>query len=99
MDSIQEELDSTDWRTELSRRPMEAAWTYFRERLEKAIETHVPSGTHRTRLKNPWMTREILRLVRQKRRRWQALKRSPTKENEEEYRRIEKETSNKIRNA
>jgi hypothetical protein len=48
MDSIQEELDSTDWRTELSRRPMEAAWTYFRERLEKAIETHMPSGTHRT---------------------------------------------------
>ena len=40
-----------------------------------------------------------MRLVRQKRRRWQALKRSPTKENEEEYRRIEKETSNKIRNA
>ncbi len=59
----------------------------------------MPSGTHRTRLKNPWMTREILRLVRQKRRRWQALKRSPTKENEEEYRRIEKETANKIRNA
>jgi hypothetical protein len=34
----------------------------------------------------------------QKWRRWQALKKS-NKENEEEYRRIEKETANKIRNA
>jgi hypothetical protein len=53
----------------------------------------------RTRLRNPWMTREILRLVRKKRRKWKAIKNAATQEEKREYKALEKERSNKIRNA
>jgi hypothetical protein len=45
------------------------------------------------------MTHEILRLIRRKRRKWRAVKNSGQPEEHAEYKRIEKETANKIRNA
>jgi hypothetical protein len=45
------------------------------------------------------MTREILRLIRKKRKVWEKAKYSSLAEDMAEYKRIEKEVSNKIRNA
>jgi hypothetical protein len=42
------------------------------------------------------MTREILRLICRKRRKWRAVKNSAQQEEHAEYKRIEKETANKI---
>ena len=45
------------------------------------------------------MTREILRLIRKKRKVWKKAKYSSLAEDMAEYKRIEREVSNKIRNA
>jgi hypothetical protein len=45
------------------------------------------------------MTREILRLIRKKRRKWRAAKLSKSTDELREYRAIEKETAKNIRNA
>jgi len=45
------------------------------------------------------MTREILRLVRQKRRRWRIFKQTANESDKAEYMKAEKETAKKIRNA
>jgi DNA topoisomerase VI subunit B len=45
------------------------------------------------------MTREILRLIRKKRRKWRVAKLSKSADELREYREIEKETAKKIRNA
>jgi hypothetical protein len=59
----------------------------------------VPKSSSSTKLKNPWMTREILRLVGKKRKVWKKAKYSSLAEHMAKYKRIEKEVSNKIRNA
>jgi hypothetical protein len=78
---------------------MEEGWTWFREQLQNTVEKYVPKSSSRTKLKNPWMTREILRLIRKKRKVWKKAKYSSLPEDMAEYKRIEKEVSNKIRNA
>jgi hypothetical protein len=45
------------------------------------------------------MTREILKLIRKKRRKWRTAKNSHAESDMKEYKRVEKEVSNKIRNA
>ena len=45
------------------------------------------------------MTREILKLIRKKRRKWRIAKNSHAESDMKEYKRVEKEVSNKIRNA
>jgi hypothetical protein len=45
------------------------------------------------------MTREILKLIRKKRRKWRKAKNSASEWEKEEYKKIEKEVANKICNA
>ena len=97
--AIQRELDGVDWRKELENRTTEEGWILLRNKLQAAVEKFVPQSKNRTKLKNPWMTRELLRLIRRKRKVWRKVKRSKTAEDMAEYRSIEKEVSNKIRNA
>jgi hypothetical protein len=59
--------------------------------LQNTVEKYVPKSSSRTKLKNPWMTREILRLIRKKRKVWKKAKYSSLAEDMAEYKRIEKE--------
>ncbi len=93
------DLMEIPWRETLAAETVEGAWSRFREALSETIEKNVPKSGVRTRLRNPWMTREILRLVRKKRRKWKAIKNAATQEEKKEYKALEKETANKIRNA
>jgi hypothetical protein len=45
------------------------------------------------------MTSEILKLIRKKRRKWRTAKNSHAEQDMNKYKRVEKEVSNKIRNA
>jgi len=98
-EQMRQDLDTTHWREELEGRSMEQAWDFFATSLRTTIDRNVPKGGQRTKMRNPWMTREILRLVRKKRRKWKNFKHSASRRDEEEYKQIEKETAKKIRNA
>ncbi len=88
-----------DWRTQLDGRTVEEGWRFFRQKLSETVEKNVPKSGGRTKLKNPWMTREILRLIRRKKRKWKEVKNSTSAEEMKQYKQLEKETSKKIRNA
>jgi hypothetical protein len=83
----------------LGKRTVEEAWQHFTQTLYEAIDRNVPKSKPRTKFNHPWMTREILRLVRKKRRKWRMYKFTGSDSDRDEYRRVEKETANKIRNA
>jgi hypothetical protein len=68
-------------------------------RTSETVEKCVPKCGGRTKLKNPWMTREILRLIRRKRRKWKEVKNSAASEEMRQYKKLEKEKEKKIRNA
>jgi hypothetical protein len=89
----------TKKKKKLENRTTEEGWILLRNKLQAAVEKFVPQSKNRTKFKNPWMTRELLRLIRRKRKVWRKVKRSKTAEEMAEYRSIEKEVSNKIRNA
>jgi hypothetical protein len=99
IEQMNSDLMEIPWRETLAAETVEGAWSRFREALSETIEKNVPKSGVRTRLKNPWMTREILRLVRKKRRKWKAIKNAATQEEKREYKALEKETANKIINA
>jgi hypothetical protein len=54
-------------------RTIESVWTLFKDTLSQTIEKNVPQCGIRTQLKNPCMTRYILRLIRRKRRKWKGM--------------------------
>ena len=99
MAAISAGLDRTDWLKELRHRSVEEAWNYFKFTLDESVERNVPKGQPRTKFRHPWMTREILRLVRKKRRLWRTYKLTASRSDMEAYKKTEKETSKKIRNA
>jgi hypothetical protein len=96
---MKSDISDVDWRTQLDGRTVEEGWRFFRQKLSETVEKNVPKSGGRTKLKNPWMTREILRLIRRKRRKWKEVKNSTSAEDMKQYKQLEKETSKKIRNA
>jgi ribosomal protein L15 len=94
-----DEMSAVRWGEILAGETVENAWQVFKGKLSETVERNVPKHGTRTPLKNPWMTREILRMVRKKRRKWKTVKMSANAEELREYRAIEKETAKKIRNA
>jgi hypothetical protein len=99
MEAIRSDLDGMDWNREIEVRSVEEAWNFITHTLNESIERNVPKGKPRVRFKHPWMTREILQLVRKKRRFWRTYRSASSLQEREAYMRVEKETSKKIRNA
>ena len=92
---IREGLAVTTWPTTNDRTTAEEAWKLLRDKLEQLVDQHVPSSTFRPR-KSEWMTGDILRELRRKRRLW---KRAKYGHDKEEYQAAEKKVKNLIRNA
>ncbi len=91
-------MSAVSWGEILAGETVENAWQIFKGKLSETVERNVPKHGTSSLLKNPWMTREILRMVRKKRRKWKTVKTSANAEELREYRAIEKETAKKIRN-
>ena len=67
--------------------------------LDEAITKFVPSSTIRAANTPKWLTREIVKLVRKKKRTWKLAKTHGTLENMNHYKKLEKEVIVKIKNA
>jgi hypothetical protein len=70
---MKRDISEVNWRLQLEDRAVEEGWRFFRKKLSETVEKNVPKCGERTKLKNPWMTREILRLIRRKRRKWKEV--------------------------
>jgi hypothetical protein len=56
-------------------------------------ERNVPFCKQRSRQRPVWLTDEIIRLIRLKRRKWNAYKQQKTALSEKEYKKVEKEVA------
>jgi hypothetical protein len=84
------------WREEIKGAETAEAWSKFRSKIEEVVRDCVPLKKPRSANRPPWMTTEILRAVRRKKRLW---KRDKHKADKTEYKEQEKKTRNLIRNA
>jgi hypothetical protein len=74
IDTMKSDISNLDWRHCLQSRTVEDGWKFFKDKISETVEKCVPKCGGGTKLKNPWMTREILRLIRRKRRKWKEVK-------------------------
>ncbi len=97
--AMRQRLDAVDWQDRLGGKTAEEAWNSFKTEIEDLIKTHVPVRQKRAAPRPPWLTTDLLRQIRLKRRLWSRYKRSPTDENLMAYKQEERRTNKRIRNA
>jgi hypothetical protein len=90
------ELSRENWIRKLRGLNTEQAWSLLKNRLHELIEKHVPRRRRRNHNRPPWLTRDVLRAVRRKKRLWKCAKNG---QKVDEYRKAEKQVRNMIRNA
>jgi hypothetical protein len=93
--AMRAELDATEW-DELEGMVADEAWNALKNKINDAVSKHVPMKPRGSGRRPPWMTRDILRTVRKKRRLWATAKHG---ENVEAYREAERMVKKQIRNA
>ena len=83
-DSIKNELMNWDWQGALLELGASEAMDTLNRKIAATMERNIPKYTDRNRPRPPWMSQELLRAIRKKKRLWRAytIHRSPAKLNE-----------------
>jgi len=95
-DAMRADMNTGDWLMRLKRSGAAGAWDILRSKVERLIEDHVPVRRKRNSNRPAWMTQEILRAIRKKKRIWKTIRGGPVTD---EYRQAEKKVRNLIRNS
>jgi hypothetical protein len=74
----------------------EVAWQIFRDTISNLVKRHVPLRRRRKQSRPAWMSREILKAIRQKKRLWKKVRYGNVTD---EDRGVEREVKNMIRRA
>lgn len=98
-EGLREEFRGINWWLRLENKNVEEAWQEFKQSVEKAVEIHVPKSTVRGEGKPRWLTREITKLLGQKKQAWRTLKLYRTQETVDRYHELEKTVKRKIQSA
>ena len=94
--SMRNELDSREWISRVMRSNMDMAWQLVKDKVDELTRKYVPLRRRRNQNRPIWMTQEILRAIRKKKRLW---KQDKYKLDKKDYIEQEKKTRNLIRNA
>lgn len=98
-DSMRAAMGEVEWEREMKDMTADQAWVALKNKITQLVEDYVPQRVMRTAGRPPWMSTELLRSIRKKRRLWKNFKRSPTAENKEIYAKEEKRVHKEIRKA
>jgi hypothetical protein len=74
-------------------------WEEFKSVMATLVELFIPVAKGRSQKRPKWITSEIIRLLRKKKRAWKLAKNYNTGEYVKIYKKVEKEVANKIKNA
>ena len=88
-----------DWNTEIANLSAEDSWCIFKRKLAKSIEACIPLKTRRTSNRPLWMNRNIMRLIRKKRRLWNWYKKTKDHAEYQAYLSVQKSVTKVIRSA
>jgi hypothetical protein len=95
-DAMRAEMRMGNWLQDLKKSGADRAWNILKDKVEEVIQKHVPQRRKRNSNRPAWMTQEILRAVRKKKRIWRSIRGGQVTE---EYREAEKKVKNLIRNS
>ena len=95
-DAMRAELKTGDWRSKIRWSRAAEAWEILRRKVTELAEKYVPNRRKRNNNRPAWLTQDILREIRRKKRLWKAVKSGQPCG---EYKAAEKKVSNLIRNA
>jgi hypothetical protein len=93
---IKRELGRDNWDELLRDKSTEQAWDLLKGRVHGLVEKYVPARRRRNHNRPPWLSREILRAIRRKKRLWSSAKQG---QKLQEYQETDKQVRNMIRNA
>jgi Reverse transcriptase (RNA-dependent DNA polymerase)/Endonuclease-reverse transcriptase len=93
---LKQQLSTWNWRAELRNCDAETSWTKLREKVNSLVDSFVPVRPRKNNNRPPWMSQEILREIRRKKRIW---KRDKNRTDKTEYKQQEKKVRNMIRAA
>ena len=89
---------NTNWRDLLSGE-LDSAWTAFKQRMEEGIRLYVPNSTIKKSGGPRWLKRDVMRLLRRKKRAWKYFKLNGSAYAKAQYVELEREVKVKIRSA
>ena len=89
-------LADVNWRRDMNGKSVEEAWTLLTSKINQTVKDFVPLRRRRNQNRPAWLSQNILREVRKKKRLWAKAK---TGEMKDEYKAAEKKVRNLIRNA
>lgn len=98
-DQMKRDWQAMDWRKELADLDTECSWQLIKKGLQDLVNKHVPTREWRPNTRPPWMSTELLRLIRQKRKLWAQHKKQQTLDSRARYKDKEREVAKKIKNA
>ena len=93
------EINSVDWNESFSYLSTEQCWNKLTKFLDQLQENHVPKKLNKKSPQTPWMNRELLRLVRTKRRKWKRYKETNSEQYLIQYTELEKKVKKGTRKA
>ena len=96
---IKSYLASIDWNTLMENKSAEEAWEMLKETINSATEKFVPKSTVKKDTEPKWINRELIKLIRQKKRAWRIFKLHNTAESRDNYKNLESEVKKKIKNS
>ena len=96
---IKQENWAEIWNKTGSHCTVEDAWTSFKKKLSNATQLFVPVSTIKPQSSPRWLTRDLIKLIRRKKRAWRTFRIHGTAENRNRYEELNREVTKKIRNA
>ena len=92
-------IGQMDWDIVIQQNNVESAWQIFKKYIRDTVKLFVPLSTARAPKDPKWLTREIVRLTRKKKRAWKTYTQHFSTENRIKYEELSKELVRKVRNA
>jgi hypothetical protein len=93
---MRKEIGEVEWKEELEGLSVEEMWKKLTEKMSEVTEKNVPWREVHAKGRAAWMTREIMRAIRRKKRLWKKVKGGTITE---EYRDADKKVKKLIRNS
>ena len=93
------ELELINWQQALAAITVNGAWLRFKKIVEDLTERYVPVTTFRSKFKPKWLTKEVVKLLKQKKNAWRTARLYRNKETLARYEQLERDVKTKIRKA
>jgi hypothetical protein len=94
-DGLRKMIGDVDWTDAFKSRSVEDSWALFKNESSGFVADCISLKARRSGSKPPWMNRDVLRLVRQKRRLWKSAKSNSSLDRMEANKAMEKKVKKK----